>query len=105
MVEDFETLLKQVATERRNKEAKTVTEEKLWFIEVDFKCWCHSKGKFYNLNEQDFKEYLKEYNIKLDFATKMKICEQWFGYEFEYDTETEKWKTLKNKKWVLNRQA
>ena len=107
MVNDFETQLKQMAESRVKKQQEFYNSEngKLYFLEIDFKCWCHSKGKFYNLNEEDFKAYKQEFNIELEFALQMLVYEKWFGYEFEFDSKTEKWKTVKNKKWVLNRKS
>lgn len=101
---DFETQLKQMAETRLKKEQEYYSSKdgKLYFLEVDFKCWCHSKGEFNNLTEEDFKAYKKEFNITLDFSLEMLVYEKWFGYEFEFDSKTEKWKTINKKGWVLN---
>lgn len=101
---DFETQLKQIAENRLRKEQEFYNSKdgKLYLLEVDFKCWCHSQGKFYNLNEDDFKAYKEEFNIVLDFALEMLIYEKWFGYEFEFNDQTEKWKTKVKSQKVLN---
>ena len=75
---------------------------KLFEILVDFKCYMYSKGKFGNLTSEDFNEYKKINNIKLDFYTNMKIFEDWFGYKFNYDNKKEKWVTFEKGKDVLN---
>ena len=101
---DFETQLKQMAENRLKKEQEFYNSKdgKLYLLEVDFKCWCHSKGKFYNLTEEDFKAYKKEFNIELDFALEMLVYEKWFGYVFEYDSIKEKWVTKVKSQAVLN---
>ena len=101
---DFETQLTQMAENRKNKEQEFYNSKdgKLHLLEVDFKCWCHGKGKFNNLTEEDFKEYKKEFSIMLDFFLEMLVYEKWFGYVFEYDSINEKWKTIEKKGWVLN---
>lgn len=101
---DFETQLKQMAENRLKKEQEFYSSKdgKLYLLEVDFKCWCHSKGKFNNLTEDDFKVYKKEFNITLDFALEMLVYEKWFGYVFEYNAKTEKWVTKVKSQKVLN---
>ena len=103
-MENFETQLKQMAENRIKKEQEFYNSKdgKLYLLEVDFKCWCHSKGKFYNLTEDDFKAYKKEFNITLDFALEMLVYEKWFGYVFEYDSIKEKWVTKVKSQAVLN---
>lgn len=101
---DFETQLKQMAENRIKKEQDFYNSKdgKLYYMLIDFKCWCHSKGKFNNLTEEDFKAYKNEFNITLDFALEKLIYEKWFGYEFEFDSINEKWKTLKKGEKVIN---
>lgn len=101
---NFETQLKQMAENRVRKEQEFYNSKdgKLYLLEVDFKCWCHSKGKFYNLTEDDFKAYKKEFNITLDFSLEMLVYEKWFGYVFEYDSIKEKWVTKVKSQAVLN---
>ena len=101
---DFEKQLKEMSERRIRKEQEFYNSKdgKLYMLEVDFKCWCHSKGKFYNLTEEDFKSYKKEFDLKLNFALEMLAYEKWFGYVFEYDSNKEKWITKEKKGWVLN---
>ena len=101
---DFETQIKQMAENRVKKQQEYYNSKdgKLHLMEIDFKCWCHSKGKFYNLTEEDFKAYKKEFKIELDFALEMLVYEKWFGYEFEFDSINEKWITKTKGKGVLN---
>ena len=103
-MDNFQAELKQMAENRVKKQQEYYNSKdgKLYLLEVDFKCWCHSKGKFYNLTEEDFKVYKQEFNIKLDFALEMLVYEKWFGYEFQFDSINEKWKTINKKGWGLN---
>ena len=48
--------------DKKEQEFYNSKDGKLYYLEVDFKCWCHSKGKFNNLTEEDFKAYKKEFD-------------------------------------------
>ena len=59
-----------------------------------FCCWCRAFRNS-NFTEKNFKEYQRVENVKLDFWTKKEIAEQYFGYKFEFDNNSHKWKLCK----------
>ena len=54
-----------------------------------FSVWCRAMGK--EPNEKNFKQYLKEEKVNLQFYVKMGIYEKFFGYKFEYSNEKGRW--------------
>lgn len=105
MNDDFEYNLRKAEEQRKKEREKFLnsTEGQMKLIMTDFKCWCYMKGKFQDLNENDFKKYKKENKVNIDFALEMKIFTEWFGYKFEFDGAQGRWKTVENKHWVLNK--
>ena len=106
-MEDFELELARMANKRvRGRyDFYESNKGKLFMELVDFKCWCFARGKFHNINENDYRQYKKDQNKKYNFNFEMDIFTNWFGYEFEYDNMKMRWKTVKNKHWVLNRKG
>lgn len=103
---DFEELLEQMNNNKINKRQDyfNSVQHKIDTIIIDFKCWCFANNKFYNLNKDDFSKYKKSLNIKIDFNIEMRIYEDYFGYEFQFDDEKKKWKTIKVGNEVLNKE-
>ena len=101
---EFDMILDRICKNRLAERERFYNsiEGKVFEILIDFKCYMFSKGKFENLTSEDFNEYKKINNIKLDFYTNMKIFEDWFGYKFNYDNKKEKWVTFEKGKDVLN---
>lgn len=63
-----------------------------------FCVWCRA-FKDGDFSEDNFKEYRKVENVKLDSWTRKRIAELFYGYEyiFEYDFKTRKCKFKKKK--------
>lgn len=103
-MKEFDIILDRMCRNRKTERERFFNsiEGKVFEILIDFKCYMFSKGKFENLTSNDFNEYKKINNIKLDFYTNMKIFEDWFGYKFNYDNKKEKWVTFEKGKDVLN---
>lgn len=103
-MKEFDIILDRMCQNRKIERERFYNsiEGKVFEILIDFKCYMFSKGKFENLTSNDFNEYKKINNIKLDFYTNMKIFEDWFGYKFNYDNKKEKWVTFEKGKDVLN---
>lgn len=103
-MKEFDIILDRMCRNRKTERERFYNsiEGKVFEILIDFKCYMFSKGKFENLTSEDFNEYKKINNIKLDFYTNMKIFEDWFGYKFNYDNKKEKWVTFEKGKDVLN---
>lgn len=103
-MKEFDIILDRMCKNRKTERERFYNsiEGKVFEILIDFKCYMFSKGKFENLTSNDFNEYKKINNIKLDFYTNMKIFEDWFGYKFNYDNKKEKWVTFEKGKDVLN---
>ena len=101
---EFDIILNRICKNRLAERERFYNsiDGKLFEILVDFKCYMYSKGKFGNLTSEDFKEYIKVNNIKLDLYINMKIYEEWFGYEFDFDNKNNKWITKKKGDKVLN---
>lgn len=102
---DFEELLGQMSGIRISKRQDYFNsiQYKIDSIIIDFKCWCFANNKFYNLNKDDFNKYKVSLNIQIDFKIEMKIYEDCFGYEFQFDHGKHKWKTIKVGNDVLNK--
>lgn len=103
-MKEFDIILDRMCKNRKTERERFYNsiEGKVFEILIDFKCYMFSKGKFENLTSEDFNEYKKINNIKLDFYTNMRIFEDWFGYKFNYDNKKEKWVTFEKGKDVLN---
>lgn len=103
-MKEFDIILDRMCKNRKTERERFYNsiEGKVFEILIDFKCYMFSKGKFENLTSEDFNEYKKINNIKLDFYTNMRIFEDWFGYKFNYDNKKEKWVTFEKGNDVLN---
>lgn len=60
-----------------------------------FKIWC-KVYKNAQYTEQNFREYAKN-EKKLSFWVKKKIAETYFGYDFNYSHNDDKWHCIKRK--------
>lgn len=90
-------------TEQNYKKWKQREYEKQFSVEnrikqeyARFCIWCRAY-KNAEFTEENFKEYQKQENIKLDFWIKKAIAEIYFNYEFEFDYNTQKWTSHKRK--------
>lgn len=59
-----------------------------------FCIWCRA-FKNADFNEQNFKIYQRQEHTNFDFWLKKRIAELFYGYEFEFDYNTMKWKSYK----------
>ena len=59
-----------------------------------FCCWCRAfrDGDF---SEKNFKEYQIKERTDFDFWLKKRIAELFFGYKFEFNLDTMKWRKTK----------
>ena len=59
-----------------------------------FCIWCRA-FKNADFSEQNFKLYQNQEHTHFDFWLKKRIAELFYGYEFEFDSNTMKWKSRK----------
>ena len=85
----------QIATEchedriMKEKNLQYDLDRKARFEFSSFRIWCrvYKNSEF---SEQNFKEYVSKIK-NIDFWTKKKIAELFFGYTYTYDSQTDKW--------------
>lgn len=58
-----------------------------------FSFYCQAHGLM--ANEKTFKKYLSAESLELPFMVKQNIAEKYFGYKYEFDFDTKKWKATK----------
>lgn len=58
-------------------------------------CWWCRGCKNGEITEKTFKEYQKKEKVELNFWTKKRIAELYFGYKCEYDHEKGEWEVKK----------
>ena len=98
MENTFEKIIGEVQIERLKEQAlnQDILVNRARREYALFCCWCnafrHGKEKD---NAETFGQYIKAENVKLDFWTKKKIAEAYFGYSYEFDLEKGKWKIKK----------
>lgn len=94
-METFEETIREMIRERQKEEhAQYLCSLRKCENEIAlFKCWCNAfKGGDGKDNAEVFAEYLKENDINLDFWVRKQIAEKYFGFKFEFDYKTMKWK-------------
>lgn len=93
-MEDFYAVAQQVHKERVTARHYDYTAKKLngEYIYSNFSMWCYLNEKN-DKSDLDFAKYLELEDIKLTFHQRKYLAEKYFGWEFTYNYETEKWET------------
>lgn len=80
--------------EKENKEKKQHTDMSIDIkAQQEYAMFCCWSRAFNNndFGEKSFKKYQKQENIKFDFWLKKRIAELFFGYNFKFDNNKQKW--------------
>lgn len=85
----------RVDRERQEYETRERNGENIY---LDFCIWCNAFKEMKGKNsDTTFAEYLKKENITLSFWQRKHIAEQYFGYQFTFDSNAKKWNICKAK--------
>lgn len=103
-MKDFETQLKEMCDVRKKNECFEYNSinGKTKEIIIDFKCWAFSKNFFYNLDIKLFTQYIKENKKYISEDIKRRIAEKYFGYEFNFSYNDNKWHIIKKGNLLIN---
>lgn len=102
MIDDQEKDFYEIATEEHKIRQREEEYSNLkWKVSGEgeyarFCLWCNAFNKGQGKsNSEIFAKYLKEENIKLTFWQKKYLAEKYFGFEYDFDYFTRKWKVTK----------
>lgn len=103
MEDDFYELATKVHNERiqAEKSLHNSLKYRAGITMTYFRVWCFANERDYK-SEGVFKEYLKAENPELSFWIKKYIAENFWGYEYWYDNNKNKWIVTKPHKHIDN---
>lgn len=102
----FDEQIKEMCEKRKMQQMEwwNSIDGRAYEIIVDFKCWCHSKGYWHDLDANLFKEYCNIRTERFSQEMYLYIYTKYFGYKFEYDYKKMKYTTkIKGNKKLLER--